>query len=238
VDTLDLKSQRNFVNTLHLKPRRNIVDTLDLKPRGNLWTHLTWNPEEVCGHTWREIPRNLVDTLDLKPRGSMWAQLTRNPEELRGHTWLETSRNLVDTLDLKTRKILWTLDLKPRRNFVDTLNLKPQRNTVDRLDLKTWRNFEDTLYAAQHLIMALAIGPNSVVAIPLFTRRRELVQFPKVTLLLNSRRRTKSRNQPTPRAALTVIRLAKYPSTLCSTAVRNLPWMWAGSHGAFLQVIF
>jgi len=116
--------------------------------------------------------------------------------------------------------------------------LKPQRNFVDTLVLKTPRNFVDTLCSAQNLIMAVTIGPNSVAVIPLFTWRRERVQFPKVTLLWYYRIRTKSRNQPTPRAGLTGISLAKYPSTLCSTAVRNLPWMWAGSRGAFLPVTF
>jgi hypothetical protein len=65
--------------------------------------------------------------------------------------------NFVDTLDLKLRKSLWTHNLKPQRNFVDTFVLK------------TRRNFVDTLYAAQKLIMALAVGPNSVVVIPFFT---------------------------------------------------------------------
>ena len=72
--------------------------------------------------------------------------MTVKPEEISGHTGLEIPENFVDTLDLK-----------PQRNFVDTLHLK------------TRRKFVDTLYAAQKVIMALAIEPNSIVFIPLFS---------------------------------------------------------------------
>lgn len=72
--------------------------------------------------------------------------MTRSPEDLSGHTGLDTPEN-----------------------FLDTFNFKPQRNFVDTRDLKARRNFVDTPYADRKLIMALAIGPNSVVAIPRFT---------------------------------------------------------------------
>jgi len=62
------------VDTLDLKTRRNFVDTRDL------------NPDELCGHTGLETPEIFVDTQLETPEELCGHICLENPEEFCGHT--------------------------------------------------------------------------------------------------------------------------------------------------------